>query len=288
MKLFELKRMSFPLAVKVAFAYLGDKLFKIKLVKEQSELIAYFNALSKLDLYHEADTGSYYLVRSRQYGRFYLRKPFSSDYKVFQQVFSDKEYAFLVEVIDKHCKGDVVTMIDGGANIGLTTIFINHALRDKRTIKSILVEPFPANMELVKMNTGIQNIEGARFERAGFYNKSCFLKIDQSFRDGMEWSIQIVESEEPTDLRSIEMEDIFIKYDLQKLDVLKLDIEGAEKFLFEDVNYASSFLKKISIIAIELHDEYDVAEKILSILTMNNFDMQKYGEMHVGVKKKPR
>jgi hypothetical protein len=130
----------------------------------------------------------------------------------------------------------------------------------------------------------LQGIKGASFEKAGFYNKSCFLKIDQSFRDGMEWSIQIVESDKPTDLRSIEIKDIFNKYNLQQLDVLKPDIEGAEKFLFENADYATSFLKRVSIIAIELHDEYDVAESILSVLANNNFDMHKYGEMHVGIK----
>jgi hypothetical protein len=93
-----------------------------------------------------------------------------------------------------------------------------------------------------------------------------------------------VESDKPTDLRSIEIKDIFNKYNLQQLDVLKLDIEGAEKFLFENTDYATSFLKRVSIIAIELHDEYDVAESILSVLANNNFDMHKYGEMHVGIK----
>ena len=273
MKLLELRRLNFQLAIKVVFAYLGDKLFKRKLVNQQSEIISYFNALYNLDVFHKEDAGRYYLIESKQYGQFYLRKPFSSDYKVFQQIFIDKEYSLLADLVDKHCKGDVVTIIDGGANIGLTTIYMHHALKSRRMIKSILVEPFEDNIQLAEKNTRLQGIHGACFERAGFYNKPCFLKIDQGFRDGMEWSIQIVESEMPTDLRSIEINDIFRKYDLNQVDVLKLDIEGAEKFLFEDKDYASSFLSKILIIAIELHDEYRVAKNILSILESNHFEI---------------
>lgn len=284
MKLLELRRLNFSLVVKVIIAYLGSKLLRKRLVSRQDELIAYFNHLARLKIRHKQSTDRHFLVSSEEHGEFYLRKPFSSDYKVFEQVFLDREYLHLAELIDRTCQGDEITMIDGGANIGLTTIFISRFLKGRKRIRSIVVEPFDDNLRSAQMNFEVQGVKNIHYEKAGLYNKKCYLKIDTHFRDEMEWSVQIVESPEKTELQSIEISEIFEKYHLDSLDVLKLDIEGAEEFLFRDEDYATRFLERVKIIAIELHDEYDSNEKILDILRRNKFELIKFGEMYVGKK----
>jgi FkbM family methyltransferase len=283
-KIFELRRLNFGLSLKVVVAYIAEKLFRVSLLSNQKELIAYFNALIKLDLSHKSSVGKYYLVNSIQFGEFYLRKPFSSDYKVYEQVFIDKEYSLLAQLIEKHFPEKSLSVLDGGANIGLTTIFLNHLLKNKKDIRYILVEPFEDNLQLAQSNIGLKDIKQVFFEKAGIYNKKSFLRIDHEFRDKMEWSIQIVESSEPTNLNAIEINDIVKKYGLERLDVLKLDIEGAEKFLFEKEGYANDFLKHVSIVAIELHFDDQENAKILTILENNKFKLQKFGEMYVGIK----
>jgi FkbM family methyltransferase len=283
-KIFELRRLNLGLSLKVVVAYTAEKLFRVSLLPNQKELIAYFNSLIKLDLFHKSAMGKYYLVKSAQFGDFYLRKPFSSDYKVYEQVFIDKEYSLLAQLIEKHLPKKSLSVLDGGANIGLTTIFLNHLLKDKRDIKYILVEPFEDNLQLAQSNIDLKNIKQVFFEKAGIYNKKSFLRIDHEFRDKMEWSIQIVESSEATNLHAIEINDIVKKYGLESLDVLKLDIEGAEKFLFEKEGYANDFLKNVSIVAIELHFDDQENAKILTILENNKFKLQKFGEMYVGIK----
>jgi FkbM family methyltransferase len=284
MKVFELRRLNVLLMMKVIAAYIGTKLLRVRLIDKQDELIAYFNHLAKLKIRHKKSIGKYFLVCSPEFGEFYLRKPYSSDYKVFEQVFLDKEYSHLAERIDQLCPADTITMIDGGGNIGLTTIFIHRFFKGRKVVRSIVVEPFEDNINLAKMNFEIQGMKSVYYEKAGLYNKKCYLKIDNKFRDEMEWSVQIVESPEKTDLESIEINEIFDKYNIQNLDVLKLDIEGAEAFLFKDEEYANEFLKKLKIIAIELHNEYNINEKVLCILKKNNFDLVKFGEMYIGTK----
>jgi FkbM family methyltransferase len=283
-KIFELRRLNFGLAVKVVLAYTGEKLLHVSMLSNQKELIEYFNALIRLDLFHKSDLGKHYLVKSADFGDFCFRKPFSSDYKVYQQVFVDKEYLLLAQLIEKHCPGKSIAVLDGGANIGLTTIYLNHYLKDKKDIRYILVEPFEDNLQVAQSNIGLKGIKQVFFEKAGIYNRKSFLRIDHDFRDKMEWSIQIVESSEPTSLNAIEINDIVKKYSLEHLDVLKLDIEGAERFLFEKEEYANEFLKNVSIIAIELHFDEEENAKILAILENNKFKLQKFGEMYVGVK----
>lgn len=285
MKLFELQRLNAKLAIKVVVAYIGAKVFRLQLVKDQDKLIAYFNHLTILDMHHKKTLENHFLVESTAHGQFYLRKPYSSDYKVYEQVFLDKEYLRLAELIHENCATDTISMIDGGANIGFTSIYISDYFKGKKTIKSILIEPFEDNIKTAKLNIDAHGINSVFYEQAGIHNKKCFLKTDQQFRDGMEWSIQITESEEATELPSIEISEVLEKYQIDTLHVLKLDIEGAERFLFEDENYASNFLKKVKIIAIELHDEYHVADAILDIIQKNNFDVIKFGEMYVGAKR---
>lgn len=286
MKIFELRRLNAILAIKVIIAYVCTKVLRVKLIKGQQELIAYFNHLAKLNMYHKKTLANHFLVASPDFGQFYLRKPYSSDYKVYEQVFLEKEYLRLAQLIEENCKGNTVSMIDGGANIGFTSIYIHNYFKGKKKIESILIEPFKDNIATATLNFRAQEIDSISYEQAGIHNKQCFLKTDQQFRDGMEWSVQIVESTENTDLRSIEISDILNKYHIDTLDVLKLDIEGAERFLFEDEQYASDFLQKVNIIAIELHDEYHVADAILNIIQKNNFDLVKFGEMYVGAKRK--
>ena len=285
MKVFDLKRINAAMGAQVVAAYFNSKLLRRKLVGKQQEALFYFQYLSKLKIYHKKEVGDYFLVESPQYGQFYLRKPFSSDYKVFRQIFSDKEYLEFAKLIEQNCTSDTIWMIDGGANIGLTTIYLNHFFRGKKKIKSIMVEPFKENIESAKLNMEIQGIDGVYFERAGLHNKKCFLKIDHSYRDGMEWSIQIIETPEQTDLESIEIQEIIDKYQLPTVDVLKLDIEGAERFLFEDEAYASNFLKKVTVFAIELHKEYPVEDKVLDVLRRNNFEPKKYLHTYIAAKK---
>ena len=285
MKLFELHRLNAKLAIKVVIAYIGAKVFRLQLVKNQDKLIAYFNHLTVLNMHHKKTLANHFLVASPSYGRFYLRKPYSSDYKVYEQVFLNKEYLRLAELIQENCEGDTISMIDGGANIGFTSIYISDYFKGKKKIRSILVEPFEDNIVTAKLNVDAHGMDSVFYEQAGIHNKKCFLRTDQQFRDGMEWSIQIVESDQSTNLPSIEISDVLEKYQIDTLDVLKLDIEGAERFLFEDEEYATSFLTKVKIIAIELHDEYHIADAILDIIRKNNFDLVKFGEMYVGAKR---
>jgi hypothetical protein len=125
----------------------------------------------------------------------------------------------------------------------------------------------------------------AFFEEAGLYNKSCFLSIQKDFRDGMEWSIQVIESKTPTRLRAMQITEIMTKYSIEEWDILKLDIEGAEKYLFEREDYASEFLKKTKIIALEIHTEYISESVITNMLEKSGFVISRCGELIIGIKK---
>ncbi|HTQ65417.1 MAG TPA: FkbM family methyltransferase, partial [Puia sp.] len=155
--------------------------------------------------------------------------------------------------------------------------------REKKLIE-VLVEPFYDNIKSARLNFQAQQIGNVFFEESGLYNKNCFLQIEKNFRDAREWSIQIKETDKDTGLKAVQIIDLLNKYGINEVDILKLDIEGAEKYLFFDANYAAEFLKRTRIIAIEIHKEYIEESSILHVLKDNNFTVYKSGEIHIGVK----
>ena len=61
----------------------------------------------------------------------------------------------------------------------------------------------------------------------------------------------MVSKKEDADIDAITINDIISTYDLTRIDILKLDIEGAEIELFES---NTDWLEKVNCMVIELHD----------------------------------
>ena len=63
---------------------------------------------------------------------------------------------------------------------------------------------------------------------------------------------------------------------------MKIDIEGAEKNLFENAQDLK-WLARVKIIAIEIHNEFGTRKHIEDTLLKYNFKLQYSGEHTIGV-----
>ena len=283
MKFLQFYRLGFKQQLLLVPAYLSVKLFHSKKIKEQEILIAYFNILVNLKLRHVAEKKNFFIVKAKGQGCFALRKIPSSDAVVFEQIFIDKEYEELCRLAKLYLPPGKVTMIDGGANIGLTSIYVQQQLKGTHTLDAVLVEPSSDNVSMIGENLLLQKLTHFKIEKAGLYNKKCFLQITNDFRNKLEWSIQVKESAIPTDVSAMEILGIIKENGWQKCDILKLDIEGAESFLFADKQYAAAFLSLTCILALEIHKEYVDEQALLSLLKSNGFNLNRFGELYIGV-----
>jgi FkbM family methyltransferase len=211
-----------------------------------------------------------------------LRKFPTSDLSVFKQVCVDNEYSLLIDLVKAKLPSGKITMIDGGANIGLTSIALKVNLSPSYDIEVFLVEPFDENIEQINKNIELQKIDSFTVFKAGITNKPGYLDLDYKFRDSLEWSVQVKESLYETQLIAIEICQILDQAKWNFVDILKLDIEGAESNLFQDRNYAKMFLSRVRLIAIEIHKEYISEEVVLEILRDEGFHMTPHGELHIG------
>ncbi|MBC7935305.1 MAG: FkbM family methyltransferase [Rhizobacter sp.] len=169
-----------------------------------------------------------------------LRKN-SSDYDTFYQAIVHEQYKFNYRV-------DPAIIIDGGANIGLASIAFKNMF-PSATI--IAIEPDEENFEQLNLNTrAYKNIHTIR---AGIWNKAASLKVTDKYNKG-KWGMiteEVTTREEGT-IDTITMDEILQQYNLDTIDILKLDIETAERELFSE-NF-HHWLPKVKVIIIELHD----------------------------------
>ena len=77
-------------------------------------------------------------------------------------------------------------------------------------------------------------------------------------------------------VRSVSIDSLMTAYNLDQIDILKMDIEGAEKEVFSDT---SSWIKKVNAIIIELHERMKPGCNRSFYCGSNGFDAEwKQGE----------
>ena len=211
-----------------------------------------------------------------------VRKLPFSDAMVLKQVILEQEYKPVIDALrDNFPNQQSFRIIDAGANVGYTTIYFLNYL-----VNSVVacIEPDEQNVKMLNKNLSAFLETGqVRIFQNGLMsqgNKSIITNRD--FRDGKDWSISVSESEVETSLKSITVEDIMNTMGWDEVEVLKIDIEGAERFVF-DSNSGLDYLNSIKILAIEIHDEFDIRKSIYSILRSKGFVIFLHGETTIAL-----
>ena len=173
-------------------------------------------------------------------------RPGTSDITAFKEVLIDQLYDFPLEREPR-------TIIDAGANIGLSSIWYSTRYPNARIVA---VEAERANYELMVRNLApFPNVTPLH---AALWSHRGVLAVEDT---GMgAWAFQTAELDRDAvgSVRSVEsltIADILEGYGLDRVDLLKIDIEGAEREVFSDPG-SSDWINCVDAIAIELHDRF--------------------------------
>lgn len=171
----------------------------------------------------------------------YLRRS-TSDIDNFIQIYLNKEYDFLPVQPN--------TILDLGGYIGLASTYLAHRYPNS---KIVLVEPDPDNFTIAKLNSRqFGNIECLN---VGVWSKSCDLTI--SAKIGGDWGTMVREVSEGEEvsprIKAMSIIDILDFASMERIDFLKIDIEGSEKEIFSDPN-SIEWIRRSNVISCELHD----------------------------------
>ena len=226
------------------------------------------------------DVENCYQVKLQNGLELYVRDQKHSDYSVFQQIFNFEEYKTVLSLLKLNNIGESSVLIDCGANVGYTTMYfsLNHSFD-----KIFCIEPSLSNIEVLKKNIGklknADKVTAMHRALSGNINESFDLR--SNFRDGLDWSFSTAVNENGN-IKGITINEIVSQNNLDNITLLKIDIEGAERFVFKD-NVDLSFLSITKIIAIEIHDEFQIREQICSTLKKYNFHLFESGELTIGI-----
>ena len=212
-----------------------------------------------------------------------LRKN-TSDFFIFNQIFIRKDYADLVAKMKIAITPEQSPLIiDAGANIGCATLFFyayfNHA-------QIIGVEPETSNFEMLKKNVEANHLKNVILKRAALWNTLAKLHLKSDFRDQSHAAFRVEESGGVSvgeGLPGCTVTQLTELVNYNEVTLLKIDIEGAEKIIFEDKKYLQSFLPHTRLIAVEVHEEMISESEITGILNEFHFVCEKSGEYLIGV-----
>lgn len=257
-------------------------LFPIKL----SEKDIFENSLlsNRLVKRIEKKENNNYVLTLHDGNEVYLRDEKHSDYDVFKQIFNIEEYKIIVSLLkyNPNLIQKETVLIDAGANVGYATVYFSNMNLFSRVF---CIEPSSSNIDVLRRNINfLQNSKHITiYENALCERESANFQLSNTFRDGKDWSITTKEDIKGT-ISGITLKEIIKRNNLKHITVLKIDIEGAERFIFDKKNDLS-FLKITGVIAIEIHDEYNIRDLITSLLKENNFFVFESDELIIGVNK---
>lgn len=187
-----------------------------------------------------------YLKLNRQDCRHPFRlRMLSSDILTCWQVFIKQEYDFIVEAHPK-------VIIDAGANIGLASIYFANKYPNA---KIIAIEPEQSNFELLKEN--IAPYPNVIPVQAALWHKNEEINLVDpglgkwGFMTEMKNAPENIVGDTCYTVEAMSIDRIMNDYHLDKIDILKVDIEGAEKEVFSN---ALSWIEKVDALIIELHE----------------------------------
>jgi FkbM family methyltransferase len=173
-----------------------------------------------------------------------LRIP-SSDIDTYAQVFTNQEFDFNVNTSPK-------TIIDAGANIGFVSIYFANKYPNA---KIIAIEPEVNNFNLLKKNVKpyrtIIPVQAALWSENGEINLVDPGHGNWGFMTEQENSLDVSESEVRHTVKAITVAKIIDDFQLDRIDIFKIDIEGAEKEVFSDT---SAWISYVDTLIIELHE----------------------------------
>lgn len=207
-----------------------------------------------------------------------------SDVFVFYQIFILREYQPLVNLYRRSNVGNARTIVDAGANIGLSAIFLAASF-PQATLYCI--EPDDSNFELLKKNTeGYTSTKFVCLKKA-LWSGDQSLSFERNFRDRQSWSLRVTDSANTEySVSAISLTSLREQFGWDGIDVLKIDIEGSEAALFSDKLQMQSALEKVKSLAIEIHNELADEKLIVDTITDGGFECYKGRETVIAINRR--
>ncbi len=196
-------------------------------------------------------------------------RTYTGDIQIFYAVFWRLIYAFPLRIFS-----NAKTIIDLGAHIGMATLFFKlHA--PKAIVYAVEADETNFKMLLKNLEPEIEEHQVIPIHAAlAAENKTIYLERSQR-----SYNTRISKQETSLAVTGMNMDRLLSEYNITTIDILKVDIEGAETFLFAE---AHAWIGKVQNIIIEIHSE-EIMQQFTKLALVNHFQVKKLVAEHENV-----
>lgn len=198
---------------------------------QTARLVMHYNRLKK-------SKAAYYTFPFQPLNHTVSLRPGTSDFSVFRQVIMNGEY-------DMSLPLKPAVIIDAGANVGLASLYFNNRFPEASIYA---MEPDHNNYRALQHQ--VSDIRAIKTFHVALWRSKEMLSLQSAGADA--WGIQVEAGKKDADVQGIDLTSFMQEQNLELIDLLKIDIEGAEVELFE-ASY-EYWLKRTRIMVIELHE----------------------------------
>jgi FkbM family methyltransferase len=183
---------------------------------------------------------------------------------MFEELFLKKDYNIEVPFEPK-------VIIDLGANVGFASIFFASRFPNARIFS---IEPDEQNFLTAQKNTApYKNIT---LTRGAVWHKPELINLVDKGQGEAAYMIEAGAGEHT--VRAYTMEEIMSLMNITQIDILKIDIEGSEKEIFE--HGAENWVPSAKIIIVETHDRFKkgTSKAIFNVIGKYDFSLEVSGQ----------
>ena len=206
-------------------------------------------------------------------------RPGSTDVDVFAAVFLAREYELSA------LAAPIRVILDLGANIGLSSVFFAQQYPEARVVA---VEPEAGNFRLLRRNAG--DWPGIIPVQAAVWPEDTTLHLQTRDADGNkmgDWGFRTVVAPvaEEAKVEALSIPTLMRRHGIELIDILKVDIEGAEFELFG--RGTEAWLPFTRCVIIKTHERFRPGTEALVTERLNNDfeELRRSGENRVFVRR---
>jgi FkbM family methyltransferase len=200
----------------------------------------------------------------------------TSDRLTFQKIFVDGEYLFDLDFTPR-------VILDGGANVGYSSLFFAQLFPQALIIA---VEPEADNFRLLTQNTAAYS--NIRPIQKALWPRRTNLVIENPSGEPYAFRVRESATTEVGAIPTATIEQLLHEAGVEWLDLLKLDVEGAEKELFEDPA-RDRWLGRTRALILEPHDWFKpgCTRAVEQAIANQPFRRTQLGENLLFIREKP-
>ena len=140
-------------------------------------------------------------------------------------------------------------IIDCGSNIGYSTLFFANVYPDAQIYS---IEPEKTNFKFLRFNTIFY--DNIHVINSAIWDKETFARLEGNELGDMGYMTVETGEDDKDAFKTTTLSKIVADNSIEKIDFIKIDIEGSEKEVFSAEN-VDEWLSKVQVMAIVIHDE---------------------------------